>query len=56
MPRTAQLYAEARNENFKWTQNRTPAEYITHKMQLLRIAGITDSDHIVEELHNGFMR
>jgi hypothetical protein len=56
MPRTAQLYAEARNETFKWTQNRTPAEYITHKMQLLRIAGVTDSDHIVEELHNGFMR
>jgi hypothetical protein len=56
MPRTAQLYAEARNENFNRTQNRTPAEYITHKMQLLRIAGITDSDHIVEELHNGFMR
>jgi hypothetical protein len=56
MPRPAQLYAQARNETFRWNQNRTPAEYVTHKIRLLRIAGITNDDHVVEELHNGFIR
>jgi hypothetical protein len=56
MPRPAQLYALARNEVFKWTQNRSPSEYITHKIRLLRIAGVTNEDHVVQELHDGFLR
>jgi hypothetical protein len=56
MPRAAQLYATARNETFKWTQGRSPSEYITHKIRLLKIAGITDDNQVVEELHNGFYK
>jgi hypothetical protein len=56
MPRPTQLYAEAKAEVFKWTQNRAPAEYITHKLRLLRLAGITNENLVVEELHAGFAR
>jgi hypothetical protein len=56
MPRAAQLYATARNETFKWTQGRSPSEYITHKIRLLKTAGITDDNQVVEELHNGFYK
>jgi hypothetical protein len=56
MPRSTQLYAEAKSEVFKWTQNRSPAEYITHKLRLLRLAGVTNENLVVEELHAGFSR
>jgi hypothetical protein len=45
---------QARAEKFKWTQNRTPAEYVTSKLTLLRIAGITDHDRVIWEIHDGF--
>jgi hypothetical protein len=45
---------QARAEKFKWTQKRTPAEYVTSKVTLLRIAGITDHDRVIWEIHNGF--
>jgi hypothetical protein len=44
---------QARAEKFKWTQNRTPAEYVTSKLTLLRIAGITDHDRVIWEIHDG---
>jgi hypothetical protein len=44
----------ARAEKYNWTQDRTPAEYFTHKLALLRIAGIADQDQVVRELHRGF--
>jgi hypothetical protein len=56
MPRSTQLYAEAKAEVFKWTQNRSPAEYITHKLRLLRLTGVTEESLVVEELHAGFAR
>jgi hypothetical protein len=56
MPRPAQLYATARGEQFKWTQGHSPSEYVTHKIRLLKMAGITDDDHVVQEVHDGFVR
>jgi hypothetical protein len=44
----------ARAEKYDWTQARTPAEYFTHKLALLRIAGIVDQDRVVREVHRGF--
>jgi hypothetical protein len=44
----------ARAEKYNWTQDRTPAEYFTRKLALLRIAGIADQDQVVRELHRGF--
>jgi hypothetical protein len=41
-------------EKYNWTQDRTPAEYFTYKLVLLRIAGIADHDQVVPELHRGF--
>jgi hypothetical protein len=54
MPRPTQRYASAKAEVFKWTQNRSPAEYVTHKIRLLRLAGVTNEDLVVEEIHAGF--
>jgi hypothetical protein len=56
MPRPTQLYAKDKAEVFQWTQNRAPAEYITHKLRLLRLAGVTNENQVVEELHAGFAR
>jgi hypothetical protein len=54
MPRPAQLYATARSELFKWTQGRSPSEYVAHKIRLLKAAGITGDDQVVQEIHDGF--
>ena len=43
-------------ETFRWDQGRTPGEYIAKKLRLLRMANVTNSDDIVEELHSGFVR
>jgi hypothetical protein len=56
MPRPAQLYATARGEMFKWTQGRSPSEYVAHKIRLLKAAGITGDDQVVQEIHDGFAR
>jgi hypothetical protein len=56
MPRPTQLYAAARAELFKWTQGRSPSEYVIHKIRLLKAAGITDDDQVVQEVHDGFAK
>jgi hypothetical protein len=56
MPKLADLEAKAKEEVFKWSQNRTPAQYVSDKIKLLRIAGITNPDAVVYELHKGFSR
>jgi hypothetical protein len=56
MPKLADLEARARDETFKWSQNRTPTQYISDKIKLLKIAGITHPDKVVYELHRGFHR
>jgi hypothetical protein len=56
MPRQGILAAKARAETFKWSQNRTPTEYVTQKMKLFRMAGETNQDLLVEEVHEGFSR
>jgi hypothetical protein len=56
MPRPAQLYAAARGEQFKWTQGRSPLVYVAHKIRLLKTAGITEDDHVLQEVHDGFVR
>jgi len=47
MPPSGTLQLEAISEQFNWTQGRTPMEYATKKISLLRIAGISDQDTIV---------
>jgi hypothetical protein len=54
MPRQGILATAARAETFRWTQNRTPSDYVTHKAKLFRMAGETDQNLIVNEIHNGF--
>jgi hypothetical protein len=54
MPPKDNMEGIARAEKYNWTQDRTPAEYFTHKLALLRIAGIADQDQVVRELHRGF--
>jgi transposase InsO family protein len=56
MPKLADLEAKAKEEVFKWSQNRTPSQYVSDKIKLLRIAGITNPDAVVYELHKGFSR
>jgi hypothetical protein len=56
MPKLADLETRARDETFKWSQNRTPTQYISDKIKLLKIAGITHPDKVVYELHRGFHR
>jgi hypothetical protein len=56
MPRPAQLYAAARGEQFKWIQGRSPSGYVAHQIRLLKTAGITEVDHVVQEVHDGFVR
>jgi hypothetical protein len=56
MPRPAQLYATACSELFKWTQSRSPCEYVTHKIRLLKAAGIADDEQVVQEVYNGFVK
>jgi hypothetical protein len=56
MPKLADLEARARDETLKWSQNRTPTHYISDKIKLLKIAGITHPDKVVYELHRGFHR
>jgi hypothetical protein len=47
-----QLYAET----FDWAQDRTPYNYLTRKLLLIRFAGMKDEDWMVHELHRGFER
>ena len=54
MPPPGKLQLEALMEQFDWSQNRTPMEYATKKINLLRIAGIVDQDTIVNAVHAGF--
>ena len=53
-PRPGVLLVKANREVFRWNQNRSPLEYVTEKLRLLRLAGIRDENHLVEEVHNGF--
>ena len=53
-PRQGILLIKANREVFRWNQNRTPLEYVTEKLRLLRLAGIRDENQLVEEVHNGF--
>jgi hypothetical protein len=56
IPKLADLETRARDETFKWSQNRTPTQYVSDKIKLLKIASITDPDKGVYELHRGFHR
>jgi hypothetical protein len=56
MPKRSTLEHNARNETFKWSQSRTPSQYVSDKIKLLRIAGIVDPDSVVYEVHRGFDR
>jgi hypothetical protein len=56
MPNRAELETRAVEETFKWSQSRTPAQYVSDKIKLLKIAGITHPDKVVYELHRGFHR
>jgi hypothetical protein len=56
MPKLADLESKAKEEIFKWSQNRTPSQYVSDKIKLLKIVGITNSDAVVYELHKGFHR
>lgn len=51
---TSQLTA-AHAETFRWDQDHSPGEYIVKKLRLLRMAIVTNSDDIVEELHRGLV-
>jgi hypothetical protein len=54
MPDAEELEAKARDDLFKWSQGRSASQYVTDKIRLLRIAGITNPDAVVHELHKGF--
>jgi hypothetical protein len=56
MPKRSTLEHNARSETFKWSQSRTPSQYVSDKIKLLRIAGIVDPDSVVYEVHRGFDR
>jgi hypothetical protein len=56
MPKRSTLEHNARSETFKWSQSRTPSQYVSDKIKLLRIAGIVEPDSVVYEVHRGFDR
>jgi hypothetical protein len=56
MPKRSTLEHNARSETFKWSQSRTPSQYVSDTIKLLRIAGIVDPDSVVYEVHRGFDR
>jgi len=55
MPYLTSRLSAACAETFRWDQGRTPGEYIAKKLRLLRMANVTNSDDIVDELHRGFV-
>ena len=54
MPYLASRLSTARAEAFRWSQGRTPTEYVAKKLRLLQMANTTTDDEVVEELHRGF--
>jgi hypothetical protein len=46
MPNVADLEAKAKEEVFKWSQSRTPSQYVSDKIKLLRISRITNPDAV----------
>jgi hypothetical protein len=56
MPKPADLEERAKEEVFKWSQQRMPTQYVTEKIRLLRMAGITNPDDVVYQVHKGFHR
>jgi hypothetical protein len=56
MPQLADLKTAAKEEISKWSQNRTPTQYVWDKIKFLKIAGIMDPDKVVYELHRSFHR
>ena len=53
-PRPGVLIIKANREVFSWKQGRTPLDYVTEKLRLLRLAGVKDENQLVEEVHQGF--
>jgi hypothetical protein len=49
-----QLRLAADREHFRWSQGRTPAEYVDEKVGKLRLAGMASDDNIVERIYDGF--
>jgi hypothetical protein len=56
MPPKHILLDQVDAETFDWAQDRTPYAYLMRKLLLLRFAGITDENRVVDELHRGFER
>ncbi|KAI5839167.1 hypothetical protein DFP73DRAFT_598804 [Morchella snyderi] len=53
MPRAAILEIDAQKEKFTYAQGRSASEYVTRKILLCKIAGITNENLQVEMIHKG---
>ena len=54
MGTTAELRSSADKECFRWSQGRTPAEYVNEKVSKLRMAGMTSEPELVQHVYEGF--
>ena len=54
MDKPGDLMLQAYKERFSWDNKRTPSDYVSRKVQLMRMAGTFDERTMITMIHDGF--